>query len=148
METNPVYNPTPVLTPDEQVHKKDAVTAMVCGIIGLVLSWYGVVAIAGLVLSIIGFVRAKNRAFAQEKGIKENGMNNAGYICGLIGLIISIVSVVVAVLAIVFFSVVGVTMLTAVLPEVVDSIPEIMDAVPGIVDSVQGAGFISGLLLF
>ena len=142
METNPVYNPTPVLTPDEQVHKKDAVTAMVCGIIGLVLSWYGVVAIAGLVLSIIGFVRAKkNRAFAQEKGIKENGMNNAGYICGLIGLILSVVSLVVAVLAIVFFGVVGVTLISAVLPEIMDSVPEI-------IDSVQGAGFISGLLLF
>ena len=139
---NPACNPNPALTPDEQLHKKDAVTAMVCGIIGLVLSWYGIFSIAGLVLSIIGFVRAKkNREFARARGIRENGMNNAGYICGLIGIIISSIAIVVSILAIVAVCALGFTLISEVLPT-------ILHEVPAIIDSIPAAGSISGLLLF
>ena len=105
MENNP--NPTDIMasTPSEQ-HRKEAIPAMILGIISLALSWEGVSSIAALVLAIIGLSRArKNRAYARSMGLAECGQNSAGYICNLIGLIISIVAIVFVIAAWVFFAV-------------------------------------------
>jgi len=94
MEYNP--NSTVILatTPVEQ-HRKEAMPAMILGIISLALSWEGISSIAALILAIIGFSRArKNREFARSMGLVECGQNRAGYICNLIGLIVSIVAIV------------------------------------------------------
>ena len=88
-----------MLTPEQQQHNKSAVTAMVLGIVGLVITWFP---IAGLVLSIVGFSIARsNRRFAAEHGLKENSMNEAGYVCGLIGLIAGILTIILTVLIVV-----------------------------------------------
>ena len=85
-----------LLTPEQQQHNKSAVTAMVLGIVGLVITWFPVV---GLVLSIVGFSIARsNRRYAAEHGFKENSMNEAGYVCGLIGMIAGILMIVLTVL--------------------------------------------------
>ena len=85
-----------LLTPEQQQHNKSAVTAMVLGIVGLVITWFPVV---GLVLSIVGFSIARsNRLYAAEHGFKENSMNEAGYVCGLIGMIAGILMIVLTVL--------------------------------------------------
>lgn len=128
------YNPNPaqnvVITPAEQ-HRKDAVTAMVLGIIGLALSWWGVFTIAALVLSIIGFIRAKkNRDFARAQNIMEIGQNKAGYICSLIGLILSAIAIFFIVLLVVFITVVGVAFASEALPGILDKIPDISVTVP------------------
>ena len=87
-----------LLTPEQQ-HNKSAVTAMVLGIVGLVITWFPVV---GLVLSIVGFTIARsNRRYAAEHGLKENSMNEAGYVCGLIGLIAGILMIILTVLIVV-----------------------------------------------
>lgn len=87
------------LTPEQQTHNKSALTAMVLGIVGLVSTWFPVV---GLVLSIVGFSIARsNRRYAAAHGLKENSMNEAGYVCGLIGLIAGIVVIILTVLVIV-----------------------------------------------
>ena len=96
---NPAVPPLPVQSPAEQ-HRKDAVTAMVLGIVGLALAWLGVFTIATLILSIIALVRAKkNREFAQSIGIPEASQNRAGFICGLIGLILSAIILCAAIFA-------------------------------------------------
>ena len=88
-----------MLTREQQQHNKSAVTAMVLGIVGLVITW---LPIAGLVLSIVGFSIARsNRRFAAEHGLKENSMNEAGYVCGLIGLIAGILTIILTVLIVV-----------------------------------------------
>ena len=90
---------TAPLTPEQQSHNKQSVTAMVLGIVGLVITWFP---IAGLVLSIVGFSIARsNRRFAAEHGLKENSMNEAGYVCGLIGLIAGILTIILTVLVVV-----------------------------------------------
>ncbi len=88
------------LTPEQQTHNKSAVTAMVLGIVGLVITWFPV---AGLVLSIVGFSIARsNRRYATEHGFKENSMNEAGYVCGLVGLVAGILTIVITILIAVF----------------------------------------------
>ena len=86
-------NPSKVVPAPVQQYHKNAHTAMVCGIISLVLLWWGLTMIAGLILAIIAFVKAKkNRALAKTMGIQESGQNKAGYICGMIGIIVSAVT--------------------------------------------------------
>ena len=87
-----------IMTPEQQ-HNKSAVTAMVLSIIGLVITWFPIV---GLVLSIVGFSIARsNRRYAAEHGLKENSMNEAGYVCGLIGLIAGILTILLTILVVV-----------------------------------------------
>ena len=89
---------TPV-SPEEQVHNKNAVTAMVLGIVSLVVTWFPVV---GLVLAIVGLTMSRsNRRFAEAHGFKENSMNTAGYVCSLVGMIAGIITVVLAIIVIV-----------------------------------------------
>jgi uncharacterized membrane protein len=91
---------TAPLTPEQQSHNKQSVTAMVLGIISLVVTWFPII---GLVLAIIGLTMSRsNRKFAEAHGFKENSMNTAGYVTSLVGLILGIITIVVTILVIVF----------------------------------------------
>ena len=88
------------LTPEQQSHNKQSVTAMVLGIVSLVVTWFPVV---GLVLAIVGLTMSRsNRRFAEAHGFKENSMNTAGYVTSVVGLIAGILSIVVTILVIAF----------------------------------------------
>lgn len=88
------------MTPEQQSHNKSSVTAMVLGIVSLVVTWLPLV---GLVLAIVGLTTSRsNRKFAEAHGLKENSMNTAGYVTSIVGLVAGILSLVVAILAIAF----------------------------------------------
>jgi len=88
------------LTPEQQAHNKSSVTAMVLGIVSLVVTWFPIV---GLVLAIVGLTMSRsNRRFAEAHGFKENSMNTAGYVTSVVGLIAGILSIVVTLLVIAF----------------------------------------------
>lgn len=87
---------TTPLTPEMQSHNKSSVTAMVLGIVSLVVTWFPLV---GLVLSIVGLTMSRsNRKFAEAHGFKENSMNTAGYVTSIIGLISGVITLVLTVL--------------------------------------------------
>jgi Fe2+ transport system protein B len=89
---------TTPLTPEQQSHNKQSVTAMVLGIVSLVVMWFPVV---GLVLAIVGLTMSRsNRKFAEAHGFKENNMNTAGYVTSLVGLIAGIITILITVLII------------------------------------------------
>ena len=91
---------TAPLTPEQQSHNKQSVTAMVLGIVSLVVTWFPVI---GLVLAIIGLTMSRsNRKFAEAHGFKENSMNTAGYVTSVVGLIAGILAIIVTVLVILF----------------------------------------------
>ncbi len=91
---------TAPLTPEQQAHNKSSVTAMVLGIVSLVVTWFPVV---GLVLAIVGLTMSRsNRRFAEAHGFKENSMNTAGYVTSVVGLIAGILSILITILVIAF----------------------------------------------
>ena len=91
---------TAPLTPEQQSHNKQSITAMVLGIVSLVVTWFPVI---GLVLAIVGLTMSRsNRRFAEAHGFKENSMNTAGYVTSVVGLIAGILSIVVTILVIAF----------------------------------------------
>ena len=91
---------TAPLTPEQQSHNKQSITAMVLGIVSLVVTWFPVI---GLVLAIVGLTMSRsNRRFAEAHGFKENSMNTAGYVTSLVGLILGIITIVVTVLVLAF----------------------------------------------
>jgi len=91
---------TTPLTPEMQSHNKSSVTAMVLGIVSLVVTWFPLV---GLVLAIVGLTMSRsNRKFAEAHGFKENSMNTAGYVTSIVGLVLGILTIIVTVLVIVF----------------------------------------------
>ena len=91
---------TAPLIPEQQAHNKSSVTAMVLGIVSLVVTWFPVV---GLVLAIVGLTMSRsNRRFAEAHGFKENSMNTAGYVTSVVGLIAGILSILVTILVIAF----------------------------------------------
>ena len=91
---------TTPLTPEMQSHNKSSVTAMVLGIVSLVVTWLPLV---GLVLAIIGLTMSRsNRKFAEAHGFKENSMNTAGYVTSVVGLIAGILTIIVTILVIAF----------------------------------------------
>jgi uncharacterized membrane protein YkgB len=91
---------TAPLTPEQQAHNKSSVTAMVLGIVSLVVTWLPIV---GLVLAIVGLTMSRsNRRFAEAHGFKENSMNTAGYVTSVVGLIAGILSILVTILVIAF----------------------------------------------
>ena len=91
---------TAPLTPEQQAHNKSSVTAMVLGIVSLVVTWLPIV---GLVLAIVGLTMSRsNRRFAEAHGFKENSMNTAGYVTSVVGLIAGILSIVVTIIVIAF----------------------------------------------
>ena len=88
------------LTPEQQSHNKQSVTAMVLGIVSLVVTWFPII---GLVLAIVGLTMSRsNRRFAEAHGFKENSMNTAGYVTSIVGLVLGILTIIVTVLVIVF----------------------------------------------
>ena len=91
---------TTPLTPEQQSHNKQSVTAMVLGIVSLVVTWFPII---GLVLAIVGLTMSRsNRRFAEAHGFKENSMNTAGYVTSIVGLVLGILTIIVTVLVIVF----------------------------------------------
>lgn len=91
---------TTPMSPEQQSHNKSAVTAMVLGIVSLVITWMPLV---GLVLAIIGLtMSSSNRKFAATHGLRENSMNTAGYVTSIVGLVAGILTILVTILAIVF----------------------------------------------
>ena len=89
---------TAPLTFEQQSHNKQSVTAMVLGIVSIVLMWFPIV---GLVLAIIGLTMSRsNRRFAEAHGFKENSMNTAGYVTSVVGLVAGILTIIVTILAI------------------------------------------------
>ncbi|MDD4311127.1 MAG: hypothetical protein PHW41_01435 [Eubacteriales bacterium] len=91
---------TAPLTPEEQSHNKQSVTAMVLGIVSLVVTWFPII---GLVLAIVGLTMSRsNRRFAEAHGFKENSMNTAGYVTSIVGLVLGILTILVTILVIAF----------------------------------------------
>ena len=91
---------TTPLSPEAQSHNKNSVTAMVLGIVSLVVVWFPVV---GLVLAIVGLTMSRsNRKFAEAHGLKENSMNTAGYVTSIVGLVAGIISILITILIAVF----------------------------------------------
>ncbi len=91
---------TTILTPEQQSHNKQSVTAMVLGIVSLVVTWFPVI---GLVLAIVGLTMSRsNRKFAAAHGLKENSMNTAGYVTSIVGLVLGILTILVTLLVIAF----------------------------------------------
>ena len=91
---------TTPLTPEEQSHNKSSITAMVLGIVSLVVTWFPLV---GLVLAIVGLTMSRsNSKFAEAHGFKENSMNTAGYVTSIVGLVAGIITILITVLVIVF----------------------------------------------
>jgi len=89
---------TTPLTPEQQSHNKQSVTAMVLGIVSLVVVWFPLV---GLVLAIVGLTMSRsNRKFAEAHGFKENSMNTAGYVTSIVGLIAGIITILITLLVI------------------------------------------------
>ena len=87
------------LTPEQQSRNKQSVTAMVLGIVSLVVVWFPLV---GLVLAIVGLTMSRsNRRFADAHGFKENSMNTAGYVTSIVGLILGIITILVTILIVV-----------------------------------------------
>ena len=90
---------TAPLTPEQQSHNKQSVTAMVLGIVSLIVTWFPII---GLVLAIVGLTMSRsNRKFAEAHGFKENSMNTAGYVTSVVGLILGIITILVTILIIV-----------------------------------------------
>ena len=136
MEYNPnAQGPAPAPTPAEQAYNDRATTAMVLGIIGVAVFFLPVVNIAGLVLSIIALVKARqNRAFAAQHAIRESGANTAGYVCGLVGVIIGGAGVLITILAVVLFlslAIGAVSLGQLSLPYISSTIEEAMPALSG-----------------
>ncbi|MEA4915470.1 MAG: hypothetical protein VB061_12970 [Christensenella sp.] len=91
---------TTPLSPEQQSHNKQSVTAMVLGIVSLVVTWFPII---GLVLAIVGLTMSRsNRRFAEAHGFKENSMNTAGYVTSVVGLVLGILTILVTILVIVF----------------------------------------------
>ena len=64
--------------------KNLAVGSLVCGILSLVLMFFGYGALLGLILGIVAIVLAVN---AKKKGF-EDGMQKAGLVLGIIGTVL------------------------------------------------------------
>ncbi len=73
---------------DEFTHKDQSVTAMIFGIVSALLAWFPTLSIAAIVFGALAVKRSRrNKCFALERAIPENGMNVAGYATGLVGVI-------------------------------------------------------------
>ena len=63
--------------------KVAAIASLVCGIVALVLLWFGYSSLLSVILGIVGLVLAGN---AKKAGF-NSGIRTAGYVLSLIGLI-------------------------------------------------------------
>lgn len=74
--------------------KACSIAALVCGIVGLVFSWFGVFAIIALICSIVGIIFG---AMGMKKANAENapkGLAVGGLVCGIIGAAFSFIGVI------------------------------------------------------
>ena len=127
------YTP-PVLPPQEE-HHRQSVTAMVLSIIGLAIFFLPIANIAGLVLSIIGFIKAKNnRQFALQNGIAEDNLNTTGYVCGLIGIIVGGIGVALTLFGI--FALLGLITLAVTTTTATDMLSQAAPAIGEIVKNI------------
>ncbi len=149
----PNYNTAsqpPYITPAEQ-HRRAATTAMVFSIVGVAIFFLPIINIAGFILSIIGFVKAKNnRLLAERNRIPENNMNTAAYIIGIIGIIAGAIGVLIVILSIVLFGAligVALTNTTVIADSVTRALPELGTSVGAVLDAVNNLlGTISSIL--
>ena len=82
-----------MMSPDPSAKGK-AVGGLVCGIVGLVFScfaWvsFGITAIIGLVLCIVGIVLSVKARNEMPMGVQGRSMATAGLVCGIIGAVLS-----------------------------------------------------------
>lgn len=93
MSTNSPYPPAPndTTTPGGVATGRNglAITSLVLGIVGLFISFYGIV---GLIALILGFVARRQIARTGQRG---SGMALAGIILGAVGLVWGIISAVI-----------------------------------------------------
>lgn len=140
MEQTP--NPTIVLTPAQTEHQSKANTALILGIVGLVLALVPVLVLPGLVVSIVGLVTSvKNRKLAAENAFVESGSNKGGFVCSLIGVILGGLHI----LAVVMLLALGLTIVSAVVSSpagaaaISESIPALSDAIEGVAPGALSA---------
>lgn len=74
--------------------KGKAIGGLVCGIVGLVFSFFawmsfGITAIIGLVLCIVGIVLSVKARNEMPLGVQGRSMATAGLVCGIIGAVLS-----------------------------------------------------------
>ena len=84
------YKPivVPAETSLEGTHKDNAQTAMIFGILSAALAWVPLLSILAIIFGAMAVSRAnKNKKLAQDGGFKENGMNVAAFVTGLVGII-------------------------------------------------------------
>jgi hypothetical protein len=77
------YNENVPQQSGDEPGKGAAIGSLVCGIVAVVLWWFGVSAIVSVVLGIVGLILAAN---AKKAGF-QGGMQTAGFVLSLIGLI-------------------------------------------------------------
>ena len=65
--------------------KNAAIGSLVCGIISIILSFFSISSIVGLILGIVGLVLASN---SKKAGFNE-GLRTGGFVVSLIGVILS-----------------------------------------------------------
>ena len=140
----------PYVTPAER-HRRTSVTAMIFSIVGVAIFFLPIINIAGFILSIIGFVKAKNnRLLAERNRIPENNMNTAAYIIGIIGIIAGAIGVLIVILSIVLFGAligVALTNTTVIADSVTRALPELGTSVGAVLDAVNNLlGTISSIL--
>ena len=72
-------------------HKGKAIGSMVCGIISVILCWFGYAAIVSLILSIVGLVLGANakKGMAADGIVAGKGMATAGVVLSIISLVLS-----------------------------------------------------------
>lgn len=70
-----------------------AIAGMVVGIVSICFPFYSIVAIVGLILSILGFNKSKQTN-------KNKGIAIAGIVCSIIGIIIGIIQIIIVIAAI------------------------------------------------
>ena len=71
-----------------------SIAALVCGVVGLVFSWFGIFAIIALICSIVGIILG---AMGMKKAEAENmpkGLAVAGLVCGIVGAAFAVIGVI------------------------------------------------------
>ena len=82
---NANYNPQP----QQELSKKPAITAMVFGIVAMVLACFPFISIGGIVFGIIGRVKCNNES---ARNVPQTyGFLKSGRICAMVGIILGAV---------------------------------------------------------
>ena len=91
-QTNPMpsYQSPQEPVPGQQPGQGAAVVSLVCGIIAVVLAFFGYSAILSLILGIVGLVQASK---AKKEGF-SGGQRTAGFVLSVIGLVFGAIDLV------------------------------------------------------